>query len=86
MADEDKHLDWISTYLEKLQQAGNTEIADYIQKWGDIENKTYLEFTNKLLSSGDEYFQELGKAIEENIQRYEFRWKRFLQAETAATA
>jgi len=80
MADEDKHLDWISTYLEKLQKAGNTEIANYIQKWGDIENKTYMEFTKKLLSSDDEYFQELGKAIEENIPSYEFKWKRFLQA------
>ncbi len=80
VADEDKHLDWISTYLEKLQKAGNTEIANYIQKWGDIENKTYMEFIKKLISSDDEYFQELGKAIEENIPSYEFKWKRFLQA------
>jgi rubrerythrin len=59
MAEEEKHLDWISGYLEKLQKAGNTEITNYIQKWGDIENRTYMAFIDKLLLLEDQYFQEL---------------------------
>ena len=78
--DEDEHLDWIAVCLEKLQKEGNKDIAGYIQKWGDIENRTYLEFVKKLAISDDNYLHELGNMLEGKLPSYAFKWKRFIQA------
>ena len=72
---EEAHLDWIGAYLAKLQKEGHEEIADYVQKWGAIENKTYLEFVEKLLSAKDTGLVEVGDLLKKNLPQYEFKWK-----------
>ncbi len=77
--EEDGHLSWIVVHLKKLQEEGNSEIAGYLRKWGEVEDATYLRFVKeRLMSATDVYLRDLGNVIENGLASYAFEWKQLL--------
>lgn len=75
--EEGPHLSWIAEYLKKQRDNGNTKVAKAVQKFGDIEAKTYQDHIVKLQSlTGD--FKELGDLLAEGSKDYGCPWKSFL--------
>jgi|JYMV01.1.fsa_nt_gi rubrerythrin len=75
MAEEEAHMDWIPSYLKKMKEQGDYDVLGYLQKWDEIENRTYLQFLNKISHSGDDYLESLASKLSNNLSTYEKSWK-----------
>ncbi len=75
--EEGSHLSWVADYLEEEQKKGNTKVAEYIQMFGEIEERTYRTDMKRLQIAGGD-LKELGDIIEQHLDQYNQPWKRFL--------
>jgi len=75
--EEGSHLSWVADYLEEEQKKGNPRVAEALQMFGDLEDKTYRMDIKRLQMAGGD-LKKLGDIIEQNLHFYTHPWKRFL--------
>jgi len=77
--EESSHLSWVSDYLKKQKDEGNTQVASAVEKFGLIEAQTYNDHIQKLQAAGGD-FQEFGDLLAQHATEYNKPWQNFLTA------
>lgn len=77
--DEKYHLDWVRNYLSGVASHENGKVSRAIVRAGEIEDTIYRGYAQGLKTKeDDEYMQELGSIIINNLESYEYEWRKFV--------
>lgn len=81
--EEGAHLSWVAEYLEKQQASGNERVAQAVQHFGEIEERTYKQDIERMQQAGGD-FGVLGDLLLERLPTYEAPWQFLIPDATAA--